>query len=65
MKKEYDMSGAKRGPIVVCEEGKTRITLYMDNKIIHHFRTRAEAIGKGYQTLINDALFLEFIAPLK
>jgi len=55
MKAEYDFSKAKRGA-VVPQTGKTRITIYLDDTILEEFRVRADAAGKGYQTLINDAL---------
>jgi uncharacterized protein (DUF4415 family) len=55
MKTEYDMSQAKRGA-VVSPQGKTRITIYLDDAVLAGFRARAEAQGKGYQTLINEAL---------
>jgi len=55
MRKEYDFSKGKRGP-VVKPSGKTRITIYLDDDILEVFRRRAEASGRGYQTLINDAL---------
>ncbi len=55
MKAEYDFSKAKRGA-VVPQPGKTRITIYLDDSVIEEFRTRAEFAGKGYQTMINDAL---------
>ena len=55
MKDEYDFSNAKRGA-VVPQTGKTRITMYLDDAILDQFRKRADAAGKGYQTLINDAL---------
>lgn len=55
MKAEYDFSKAKRGA-VVPQTGKTRITIYIDDAILEEFRVRADAAGKGYQTLINDAL---------
>jgi len=55
MKKEYDFSKGNRG-VVVSEAGKTRITMYLDDSILEEFRNRADAAGKGYQTLINDAL---------
>ncbi|MBT1076537.1 BrnA antitoxin family protein [Geobacter grbiciae] len=55
MKAEYDFSKAKRGA-VVPQTGKTRITIYLDDAILEEFRNRADAAGKGYQTLINDAL---------
>jgi len=55
MKAEYDFPKGKRGA-VVAQTGKTRITIYLDDAILESFRNRAEAAGKGYQTLINDAL---------
>ncbi len=55
MKKEYEFSKAKRGP-VIKDGGKTRITIYLDDEVIDAFRERAEKLGRGYQTLINDAL---------
>jgi len=55
MKANYDMTKAKRGA-VISPVGKTRITIYLDDAILEAFRRRAEQEGKGYQTLINDAL---------
>lgn len=55
MKAEYDFSQAKRGA-VITQPGKTRITIYLDNDILDAFRTRADEVGRGYQSLINDAL---------
>lgn len=55
METEYDMSNAKRGA-VVQPAGKTRITIYLDDKILEAFRQHAEQTGKGYQTLINETL---------
>jgi plasmid stability protein len=55
MKKEYDFSGGKRGQVLKTR-GKTRITIYLDDDILEAFRDRADAAGRGYQTLINDAL---------
>lgn len=55
MKTEYDMKKAKRGA-VAAPAGKTRITIYLDDAILAAFRERAEAEGRGYQTLINEAL---------
>jgi uncharacterized protein (DUF4415 family) len=55
MKKEYDFSSGKRGP-VIPPQGKTRITMYLDNDILVEFRERADAEGQGYQTMINQAL---------
>ncbi len=55
MKAEYDFSKAKRGA-VVPQTGKTRITMYLNDAILEEFRRRADAAGKGYQTMLNDAL---------
>jgi uncharacterized protein (DUF4415 family) len=55
MKKEYDFSQGRRGP-VIPQTGKTRITIYLDNDILEEFRQRATAAGRGYQSMINDAL---------
>jgi len=55
MRKEYDFSKGKRGP-VIPSKGKTRITIMLDNDILDAFRAQAEAQGIGYQTAINDAL---------
>jgi uncharacterized protein (DUF4415 family) len=55
MKREYDFSKGKRGA-VVSQIGKTRITIYIDDDVLEAFRDRADASGRGYQTMINDAL---------
>lgn len=55
MKAEYDMKKSKRGA-VIAPVGKTRITIYLDDAILAAFRKRAESEGRGYQTLINEAL---------
>jgi len=55
MRKEYDFSQGKRGP-VIPSTGKTRITIMLDNEIIEAFRKYAEARGVGYQTAINETL---------
>lgn len=55
MRKEYDFSKGKRGP-VIPSAGKTRITIMLDDDVIEFFRAQAEAQGTGYQTMINAAL---------
>lgn len=55
MRKDYDFSKAKRGP-VIPSPGKTRITIMLDDDVIEFFRAQAEAQGTGYQTLINAVL---------
>jgi len=61
MKANYDMTKAKRGA-VVAPKGKTRITIYLDDEVIAGFKQRGEALGKGYQTLINEALSAALLA---
>jgi uncharacterized protein (DUF4415 family) len=57
MKREYDFSNAKRGPVMSIPKGKTRITIRLDEDVIAWFRTQVERAGGGnYQGLINDAL---------
>jgi uncharacterized protein (DUF4415 family) len=57
MKKEYDFSKAKRGPVVPTPAGKTRITIRLDDEILDWFRQQVHASGGGnYQSLINAAL---------
>jgi uncharacterized protein (DUF4415 family) len=55
MKKEYDFSKAKRGPVVV-HKGKTRVTMFLDDAVIGRFKDLSDKTGRGYQTLINEAL---------
>ena len=47
----------RRGPQANGEgtpRGKTRLTMYLDMVVVEYFRSRAG--GRGYQTLINEAL---------
>jgi len=55
MKKVYDFSKGKRGA-VLPQLGKRRITMYVDDSVIERFKAQADKSGKGYQTLINEAL---------
>ncbi len=55
MKAEYDFSQAKRGA-VIPQTGKTRITIYIDDDVLETFRERGDSAGKGYQTMMNEAL---------
>jgi uncharacterized protein (DUF4415 family) len=57
MRKHYDFSKAKRGPVLPPAPGKTRITIRLDDDVLAWFRDQAHAAGGGnYQTQINDAL---------
>lgn len=55
MKREYDFHRGRRGA-VVPQTGKSRITIYIDDAVLDEFRKRADAEGRGYQTMINEAL---------
>ena len=63
MRDEYDFSNAKRAQEVphlaqlqAENTGKSRITIFLDDDILKAFRDQAAQSGKGYQTLINEAL---------
>lgn len=55
MKREYDFNRGRRGA-VVPQTGKSRITIYIDDDVLEAFRDRADASGRGYQTMMNEAL---------
>jgi Uncharacterized protein conserved in bacteria len=57
MKREYDFSKGRRGPVVAPEAGKTRITIRLDSDVLDWFREQVNQAGGGnYQTMINAAL---------
>jgi uncharacterized protein (DUF4415 family) len=57
MKREYDFSKAKRGPVIPVAKGKTTIALQLDEEIVNWFRDQVEkAEGGDYRDLMNDAL---------
>jgi uncharacterized protein (DUF4415 family) len=57
MKREYDLSKGKRGPVIPLPPEKVRLTIRLDREIVDHFRGKVRKAHRGnYQTLINDAL---------
>ncbi|HEX5049771.1 MAG TPA: BrnA antitoxin family protein [Gammaproteobacteria bacterium] len=57
MRKQYDFSKAKRGPVVRVAKGKTRITIRLDEEVLAWFKKQVHDNGGGnYQSLINAAL---------
>ena len=57
MRKEYDFSQGKRGPVAPTPPGKVRITIRIDADILNWFREKVNERGGGnYQTMMNDAL---------
>jgi len=65
MKRRYDFSKARRGPVIAPVLGKTRITIRIDDDVLQWFRLQVHTAGGGsYQSLINIAL-REYIASQK
>ena len=59
--RDINFLGARRGPVVRPEPGKTKISIRLDNTVLDYFRALVEKAGGGnYQTLINEAL-LEYV----
>ncbi len=57
MKKEYDFSKGRRGPVLKAPPGKTRVTIRLDDDVLDWFRQQIDDAGSGnYQSLINVAL---------
>jgi uncharacterized protein (DUF4415 family) len=56
MRARDDFRHAKRGAVVPAPKGKTRITIYLDDAVLKRFKAESQRTGKGYQTLINEAL---------
>jgi uncharacterized protein (DUF4415 family) len=57
MRKNYDFSKARRGPVIRTLRGKTRITIRIDDDVLEWFRKQVHAAGGGnYQTMMNRAL---------
>jgi len=57
MRKEYNFSKGKRGPVIQPDLNKVRITIRLDADIIEYFKEQVHRAGGGnYQTMINEAL---------
>jgi uncharacterized protein (DUF4415 family) len=57
MKREYDLSKGKRGPVIPLPPEKVRITIRLDRDIVDYFRDQVRKAHRGnYQTLINESL---------
>ena len=57
MKKAYDFSQGRRGPVAPAPPGKVRITIRLDADILNWFRNKVNEQGGGnYQTMMNDTL---------
>lgn len=62
MKAHYDFARAKRGA-VASSDGKTRLTLLLDETLVTAVLARAQRDTTGVQTLINDLLRQALEAP--
>ncbi|MCC8364400.1 BrnA antitoxin family protein [Lysobacter sp. A6] len=56
MTRELDFSKGRRGPVLPIPQGKTRITIYIDDEVLDMFREQADRAGRGYQGAMNNAL---------
>jgi uncharacterized protein (DUF4415 family) len=57
MRKEYNFSNGKRGPVIQPDPNKVRITIRLDADIVEYFKEQVHKAGGGnYQTMINEAL---------
>jgi uncharacterized protein (DUF4415 family) len=57
MRKEYDFSNGRRGPVRPLPQGKSRITIRLDDEVLEWFKAEVEAAGGGnYQSNINRVL---------
>ncbi|CAB1066083.1 hypothetical protein D1BOALGB6SA_10882 [Olavius sp. associated proteobacterium Delta 1] len=57
MRKEYDFSKGKRGPVIQPDPNKVRITIRLDADIVDYFKEQVHRAGGGnYQTSINRVL---------
>jgi metal-responsive CopG/Arc/MetJ family transcriptional regulator len=55
--RDVDFSAGRRGAVLPPSQGKTRITIRIDNDVLDWFREVVNRSGGGnYQTLMNDAL---------
>lgn len=52
---EHDYNNIRTGTLR-SHRGKTRITIYLDDEVLEHFRNVATENGRGYQTEINASL---------
>ena len=57
MRKEYNFSKGKRGPVIQPDPNKVRITIRLDADIVDYFKEQVHRAGGGnYQTTINSVL---------
>ena len=62
MKREYDLSGGKRGAVLKPPPGTTRITLGVDDDVLDWFREQVHAAGGGVFTRLMADVLREYVA---
>ena len=55
MRAKYDFSEGERKALIP-RQGKTRVSISLDDAVLDAFRARAESAGTGYEAMMNDAL---------
>lgn len=57
MKREYDFSKARRGPLVAKDPSKTQVTIGLDNEVLDYLESVVDQSGGGsLDSLINEVL---------
>ena len=57
MTQQYDFTKGERGAVVPIPQGKTRVTIRLEDDLLTWFRNEVDKAGGGnYQALINLAL---------
>ena len=58
MKPRYDLNKAHRGPLVPRDPRRTRVTIWLDTKLIDYLASIVDRAGGGsYEDLINEMLW--------
>ncbi len=57
MKREYDFSKARRGPLIPKDPSKTRVAIWLDRDVVDYLQSVVDRAGGGsYEDLINELL---------
>lgn len=57
MKREFDFSKARRGPLVPRDPKKTRVTIWLDTRLVDYLQSVVDRAGGGsWEDFINELL---------
>jgi len=57
MKREYDFSKGRRGPLIPKDSSKTRVAIWLDSDVVEYLQSVVDRAGGGsYEDLINELL---------